>query len=177
MSPGCTGLWTDAQGEAWARVVDFVHGHSEARFCLQLGHSGGKGSTQLGWEEIDAPLPEGNWPLIAASAVPSRATNQVPRAMTRADMDRVIAEFVAATRRGAAAGFDMVEMHAAHGYLLSSFITPLTNRREDDYGGSLDNRLRFPLELFRAMRAEGGSEAALFFCLRSFARTCALIQS
>ena len=121
--------------------------------CLQLGHSGGKGSTQLGWESIDAPLLEGNWPLIAASAVPWSGANAVPRAMTRDDMDEVIAQFVSATRRGAQAGFDMLELHAAHGYLVSSFITPLMNRRQDEYGGSLENRLRFPLELFGAMRA------------------------
>ena len=152
ISPGCTGLWNDEQRDGWKRVVDFVH-TTPAKFCLQLGHSGGKGSTQLGWEAIDAPLPDGNWPLIAASEVPWTGSNQVPRAMTRADMDEVIRQFVAATRRGADAGFDMLELHAAHGYLVSSFITPLMNRRDDEYGGSLDNRLRFPLELFRAMRA------------------------
>ena len=153
ISPGCTGLYDDAQQAAWSRLVEFVHARSPAKFCLQLGHSGGKGSTQLGWEAIDAPLPDGNWPLIAASAVPWSATNQVPRAMTRADMDVVRDQFVASTRRAATCGFDMIELHAAHGYLLSSFITPLLNRRDDDYGGSLDNRLRFPLEVFGAMRA------------------------
>ena len=158
ISPGCTGLYDDAQRAAWSRLVEFVHARSPAKFCLQLGHSGGKGSTQLGWEENDAPLPDGNWPLIAASAVPWSATNQVPRAMTRADMDVVRDQFVAATRRAAACGFDMIELHAAHGYLLSSFITPLLNSRDDDYGGSLTNRLRFPIEVFAAMRAEWPAE-------------------
>jgi anthraniloyl-CoA monooxygenase len=153
ISPGCTGLWTDEQAAAWRRVVDFVHARSPAKFCLQLGHSGGKGSTQLGWETIDAPLPDGNWPVMAASDVPWTGANQRPRAMTRGDMDRVRDEFVAATRRAVDCGFDMIELHAAHGYLLSSFITPLQNRRSDDYGGSLDNRLRFPLEVFAAMRS------------------------
>ena len=158
ISPGCTGLYDDAQQAAWMRLVDFVHARSPAKFCLQLGHSGGKGSTQLGWENIDAPLPEGNWPLIAASAVPWSGSNQVPRAMTRDDMNSVRDQFVSATRRAATCGFDMVELHAAHGYLVSSFITPLLNRRDDDYGGSLANRLRFPLEILLAMRAEWPAE-------------------
>ena len=158
ISPGCTGLYDDAQQAAWMRLVEFVHARSPAKFCLQLGHSGGKGSTQLGWENIDAPLPEGNWPLIAASAVPWSGSNQVPRAMTRDDMVSVRDQFVSATRRAAACGFDMLELHAAHGYLVSSFITPLLNRRDDDYGGSLANRLRFPLEVFSAMRAEWPAE-------------------
>jgi anthraniloyl-CoA monooxygenase len=154
ITPGCTGLWTDAQGAAWKRVVDFVHANSRAKICLQLGHSGSKGSTQLGWEEMDAPLGSGNWPLEAASDVPWSPGNAVPTPMTEANMARVKGEFVAATRRAAQAGFDMVELHAAHGYLLSSFITPLQNKRGDSYGGSLENRLRFPLEVFAAMRAE-----------------------
>jgi anthraniloyl-CoA monooxygenase len=152
ITPGCTGLWNDEQGAAWKRIVDFAHANGRAKVCLQLGHSGGKGSTQLGWEEMDAPLEIGNWPLIAASDVPWSSANQAPRPMTRADMDEVRDQFVAATRRAIACGFDMVELHAAHGYLLSSFITPLQNRRDDEYGGSLDNRLRYPLEVFRAMR-------------------------
>jgi anthraniloyl-CoA monooxygenase len=138
---------------AWTRIVDFVHKRSGAKICLQLGHSGPKGSTQLGWEEIDAPLREGNWELIAPSPIPWSPYNQVPRAMTRDDMDAVRDAFVVATQYGARAGFDMLELHAAHGYLLSSFISPLTNGRTDDYGASLKNRLRFPLEVFRAMRA------------------------
>ena len=152
ITPGCTGLWNDEQLDQWRRIATFVHSNSAAKLCLQLGHSGAKGSTQLGWEEMDSPLPDGNWPLIAASDVPWSPVNQVPRPMTRAEMDLVRDQFVAATRRGLAAGFDMVELHAAHGYLLSSFITPLQNKRTDDYGGPLENRLRFPLEVFRAMR-------------------------
>ncbi|MFL6862786.1 MAG: FAD-dependent monooxygenase, partial [Allosphingosinicella sp.] len=153
ISPGCTGMYAHDHVAAWKRIVDFVHANSRAKICLQLGHSGPKGSTRIGWEGNDVPLDEGNWPVMAASDVPWSAANQVPRPMTRADMDAAIAQFVAAVRRGEEAGFDMVELHAAHGYLLSSFITPLTNKRTDEYGGSLDNRLRFPLELFRAMRA------------------------
>lgn len=152
ISPGCTGLWSDEQAAAWRRTVDFVHANSDAKICLQLGHSGAKGSTQRGWEEADAPLADSNWPLIAASDVPWSPANQRPRPMTRADMDEVRDQFVAAARRSAEAGFDMLELHAAHGYLLSGFLTPLQNRRDDDYGGSLENRLRFPLEVFRAMR-------------------------
>ena len=154
ITPGCAGMYRKEHVEAWRRIVQFVHAHSEARFCLQLGHSGPKGSTKVGWEGYDVPLESGNWPVMAASAVPWSPDNQIPRPMTRGDMDRVLEQFVAAVRMGLEAGFDMVELHAAHGYLLSSFITPLTNKRTDDYGGSLENRLRFPLEVFRAMRAE-----------------------
>jgi anthraniloyl-CoA monooxygenase len=153
ITPGCAGMYAPEHVAAWKRIVDFVHANTKAKFCLQLGHSGPKGSTRVGWEGYDVPLETGNWPIMAASDMPWSTDNQVPRAMTRADMDAVIAEFVAATEMGLQAGFDMVELHAAHGYLLSSFITPLTNKRADDYGGSLANRLRFPLELFRAMRA------------------------
>jgi anthraniloyl-CoA monooxygenase len=152
ISPGCAGLWSDKQSAVWARIVDFVHTRSAAKICLQLGHSGPKGSTQPGWEEMDAPLPEGNWDLIAPSPIPWSARNQIPRAMTRDDMDAVRDAFVTATRLGEWAGFDMLELHAAHGYLLSAFISPLTNRRADAYGGSTENRLRFPLEVFGAMR-------------------------
>ena len=133
--------------------VHFVHARSEAKFSLQLGHSGPKGSTKVGWEGYDVPLESGNWPLMAASDVPWSPDNQIPRPMTRADMEAVTADFVAAVERAVETGFDMIELHAAHGYLLSSFITPLTNKRTDDYGGSLENRLRFPLEVFGAMRA------------------------
>ncbi|MGM9425911.1 bifunctional salicylyl-CoA 5-hydroxylase/oxidoreductase [Hydrogenophaga sp. MI9] len=153
ITPGCPGLWNDAQQAALARIVDFAHQQSSAKVGLQLGHSGPKGSTQLGWEAIDEPLAQGNWPLLSASAVPYGEQNQVPRAMTRADMDAMTAAFVASTQRAAAAGFDWLELHAAHGYLLSAFICPLTNRRTDDYGGSLENRCRYPLEVFAAMRA------------------------
>jgi anthraniloyl-CoA monooxygenase len=153
ITPGCTGMYAPEHVEAWRRIVDFVRTNTDAKICLQLGHSGPKGSTKVGWEGYDMPLDSGNWPIMAASDVPWSPLNQVPRPMTRADMDEVIAQFVAAVRMGGEAGFDMVELHAAHGYLLSSFITPLTNRRTDEYGGSLENRLRFPLEVFRAIRA------------------------
>jgi anthraniloyl-CoA monooxygenase len=149
---GCTGMYDDAQEAAWKRIVDFVHGNSVAKFCLQLGHAGRKGATKLMWEGMDQPLPEGGWPIISASPIPYYPHSQMPRAMTRADMDRVIADFVQAAQRGNRAGFDMLELHCAHGYLLASFISPLTNKRTDEYGGSLENRLRFPLEVFRALR-------------------------
>jgi len=152
ITPGCPGLWNDAQQAAFERIVHFTHS-SHAHIGIQLGHSGPKGSTQLGWERIDEPLESGNWPLISASAVPYGPQNQVPRAMTRADMDELTAAFVESTKRAAAAGFDWLELHAAHGYLLSAFICPLTNLRTDEYGGSLDNRCRYPLEVFTAMRA------------------------
>jgi len=153
ITPGCAGLWNEAQAAAWTRIVGFVHHSSSAKIGLQLGHAGPKGSTQLGWEVIDEPLREGNWPLIAPSALAYGPTNQIPRAMTRADMDNVREQFVHAARAGAQCGFDILELHCAHGYLLSSFICPLTNRRTDEYGGSLENRLRYPLEVFRAVRA------------------------
>ncbi|MEO7654079.1 MAG: bifunctional salicylyl-CoA 5-hydroxylase/oxidoreductase, partial [Sphingomicrobium sp.] len=153
ISPGCTGLWSDDQAVAWAKIVKFVHAQSDAKICMQLGHSGAKGSTRVGWEGNDVPLDEGNWPVMAASEIAWSPANPTPKAMTRDDMDRVRDEFVAATLRAEAAGFDMVELHAAHGYLLSGFLTPLQNKRTDEYGGSLDNRLRFPLEVFAAMRA------------------------
>jgi anthraniloyl-CoA monooxygenase len=152
ITPGCTGLWSQQQAAAWARITEFVHGNSKAKICLQLGHSGAKGSTQLGWETMDAPLPEGNWPLVAASDTAWSAANDRPAALSRKGMDEICDQFVAATRRAIDAGFDMVELHAAHGYLLSGFLTPLQNKREDDYGGSLANRLRYPLEVFAAMR-------------------------
>ena len=158
ISPGCTGMWNEDHVAAWKRIVDFVHANSKAKICLQLGHSGGKGSTKLGWEGNDVPLDEVNWPVMAASDVPWSPVNQVPRPMTREDMDVVRDQFVAAVRMGLEAGFDMIELHAAHGYLLSSFITPLQNKRTDEYGGSLDNRLRYPLEVFAAMRAAWPSD-------------------
>lgn len=152
ISPGCTGMYSNAHTAAWARIVDFVHSHSPAKICLQLGHSGRKGSTKRMWEGQDQPLDEGNWPVMGPSPLPYSPHNQVPRAMSEEDMARVREEHVRAVRMALAAGFDMIELHAAHGYLLSSFITPLSNRRSDCYGGSLENRLRFPLEVFRAMR-------------------------
>lgn len=158
ITPGCAGIWNQAQCDAWSRIVEFVHAHSQAKFCLQLGHAGPKGSTGLGWEGMDEPLESGNWPIIGPSAVPYSPHNQVPRAMTRRDMEQVIDDFVAATRRAEEAGFDMIELHCAHGYLLSAFITPLLNHRTDEYGGSIENRLKFPLEVFTAMRETWPSE-------------------
>ncbi|PKP74151.1 MAG: oxidoreductase [Alphaproteobacteria bacterium HGW-Alphaproteobacteria-6] len=153
ISPGCPGLYAPEHEAAWRRITGFVHAETAAKICCQIGHSGRKGSTGLGWAGADRPLPEGNWPLIAASALPWSAGNAVPREMDRAEMDRVRDDFVAATRMAERAGFDMIELHAAHGYLISGFISPVSNRRSDDYGGSLENRLRFPLEVFAAMRA------------------------
>ena len=153
ITPGCTGLYAPGHEVAWKRIVDFVHAETDARIAIQLGHAGAKGSTQLGWEEMDAPLAQGNWPLIAPSPVPWSPANQVPRAMTRRDMDEVRDQFVQSAAMAQRAGFDWLELHCAHGYLLSAFITPLTNTRTDDYGGSLDNRMRFPLEVFHAVRA------------------------
>ena len=152
ITPGCAGLYTDEQEAAWKRIVDFVHAHSEAKFCLQLGHAGRKGASKLMWEGMDRPLEQGAWPIVSASPIPYYPESQVPREMDRADMDRVRDEFVAAAERGARAGFDMLELHCAHGYLLASFLSPLTNRRADEYGGTIENRLRFPLEMFRALR-------------------------
>jgi len=153
ITPGCAGLWDDAQRDAWRRIVDFVQGHSGAKMGIQLGHAGRKGSTQLGWQRADEPLDEGNWPLVSASAIPYGPNSQTPREMTRADMDRITADFVAATRRAADAGFDILELHCAHGYLLSSFLSPLTNQRSDAYGGAVENRARWPLDVFAAIRA------------------------
>ena len=161
ITPGCPGLWNDTQAAALQRIVDFVHRDTDARIGLQLGHSGPKGSTRLGWEGTDEPLPSSdgdpasapNWPVLAPSAIAYGAQNQVPKAMTRADMDRIRDAFSDATRRAAALGFDWLELHAAHGYLLSAFLCPLTNRRDDEYGGRIEQRARFPLEVFRAMRA------------------------
>jgi anthraniloyl-CoA monooxygenase len=153
ISPGCTGMYLDEHAGAWKRIVDFIHERSGAKICLQLGHSGPKGSTKLMWEGIDEPLDDGNWPLFAPSAIPYAPRNQVPGELTRAQMDEIRDAFVRAARMGLESGFDMLELHCAHGYLLSSFITPLRNQRTDEYGGSLENRLRYPLEVFRAMRA------------------------
>nr|HET7858298.1 bifunctional salicylyl-CoA 5-hydroxylase/oxidoreductase [Caldimonas sp.] len=153
ITPACPGLWNEAQRDAWKRIVDFVHANSEAKIAMQLGHAGAKGSTRVPWEGEDQPLEHGNWPLVSAS--PQQYLDGVSdwsRAMTRADMDRVTADFVRAARYAAEAGFDWLELHCAHGYLLSSFISPLTNQRTDAYGGSLANRLRYPLEVFAAIR-------------------------
>ncbi len=154
ITPGCCGLWSDAQQSAWQRVVEFVHAHSGAKVALQLGHSGAKGSTRVPWEGEDEPLASGNWPLLSASPQQYVAgVSDWSRAMTRAEMDTVRDEFVVATRRAIEAGFDWLELHCAHGYLLSAFLSPLTNQRTDAYGGSVENRLRYPLEVFTAMRA------------------------
>jgi anthraniloyl-CoA monooxygenase len=152
ITPGCPGLYAPEHEAAWKRIADFIHAESEAKVCMQIGHAGAKGSTQLGWEIMDAPLKEGNWPLMSASDVAWSSDNQTPKAMSREDMDQVRDQFVAAAEMAERAGFDMIELHMAHGYLLSSFITPLTNRRSDDYGGSLENRMRYPLEVYRAVR-------------------------
>jgi anthraniloyl-CoA monooxygenase len=153
ISPGCTGMYKDEHVAAWQRIVDFVHGHTASLIGLQIAHAGRKGSTRRLWEGMDEPLAEGNWPLISASAIPYLPHGQVPKAMDRADMDRVTAQFVRATRMAAAAGFDWLEVHMAHGYLLASFISPLTNVRADEYGGDLAARLRYPLEVLAAVRA------------------------
>jgi anthraniloyl-CoA monooxygenase len=153
ITPGCTGLWNDEQRDSWARITAFVHQRSTARIGLQLGHSGRKGSTRLMWEGMDEPLPEGGWEVCGPSPLPYGPGSPVPRELTRADMDRIVAEFTAAARRGADAGFDLLELHCAHGYLLSSFLSPVANKRTDSYGGSHQNRLRFPLEVFDAVRA------------------------
>ena len=158
ITPGCPGLWNTEQMLAFKRITDFVHASGQhdktgVKIGLQLGHSGPKGSTQVGWEQADEPLAAGNWPLLAASAIAFGPGNQTPHAMTRADMDTVTQAFVQSTRYAAQAGFDWLELHCAHGYLLSSFITPLTNQRTDDYGGCLEKRCRYPVEVFSAMRA------------------------
>ncbi|MGI8742319.1 MAG: bifunctional salicylyl-CoA 5-hydroxylase/oxidoreductase [Bryobacteraceae bacterium] len=153
ITPACPGLWNDEQQNAWKRIVEYVHANTEAKIALQLGHSGRKGSTRRGWEGVDQPLPSDNWALISASPLPYiDGVSQTPREATQAEMDCIQAAFVSATVRGIAAGFDWLELHCAHGYLLSSFISPLTNHRTDEYGGSVENRCRYPLEVFRAMR-------------------------
>jgi anthraniloyl-CoA monooxygenase len=195
ISPGCTGMYKLEHVTAWKRIADFVHAHSPARIALQLAHAGRKGSTRRLWEGIDEPLPGGNWPLISASAIPYFSHSQIPKAMDRADMDRVRDDFVRAAGMAEAAGFDMLELHMAHGYLLASFISPLTNTRSDGYGGTLDHRLRYPLEVFDAVRkvwpaarpisvkisatdwAEGGStaEESVEFARRLKAHGCDLV--
>ena len=150
---GCTGMYLRNHVAAWKRIVEFVHGFTLAKICMQLGHSGPKGSTKLMWEGMDEPLIEGNWEVVGPSAIPYGPENQTPRELRRDEMDVIREQFVHATQMAEEAGFDMLELHCAHGYLLSSFITPLQNRRTDEYGGSLENRLRYPLEVFTAMRA------------------------
>lgn len=153
ITPGCPGLYTPEQEAAWTEIVDFVHDETDAKICCQIGHSGRKGSTNIGWEGMDKPLKDGNWPVISASPIPWSPENAVPQEMTRAQMTEVTDQFVAATEMAERAGFDMVELHAAHGYLISSFISPVSNQRGDEYGGSLENRMRWPLEVLQAMRA------------------------
>ena len=155
ITEGCPGLWNDEQEAAWKSIVDMIHATSAAKVTMQIGHAGRKGSTQLGWEAMDMPItnPEANWPLVSASPLPwLEGVSQTPKELDRADMDRITADFVQSARRAARAGFDMIELHCAHGYLLASFLSPLTNIRTDEYGGSLENRLRYPLEVFKAMR-------------------------
>ncbi|GFE87701.1 bifunctional salicylyl-CoA 5-hydroxylase/oxidoreductase [Steroidobacter agaridevorans] len=153
ITPGCLGLWNETQADAFRRIVDYVHRQTPAKIGMQLGHAGRKGATKVAWEGIDQPLEQGEWPLISASALPYLRYSAVPRSMDREDMNQVVADFVAATRRAAEVGFDILELHAAHGYLLSSFLSPLTNLRDDEYGGTHENRARFPLEVFQAVRA------------------------
>ena len=153
ITPGCTGLWNDDQRESWRRVVDFVHASTPAKIGIQLGHSGRKGSTKLMWEGMDDPLPSGNWPVVGPSPLPYKPHNQTPRQLSLGDLAAIKEEFLAAGRRAVEAGFDLLELHCAHGYLLSSFLSPLSNQRDDDYGGPLENRLRFPLEIFDGLRA------------------------
>ncbi|RJN32437.1 bifunctional salicylyl-CoA 5-hydroxylase/oxidoreductase [Nesterenkonia natronophila] len=161
ITPGCSGLYTGEHTESWKEVVDFVHHYSTAKIGVQLGHSGRKGSTKLMWEGIDNPLESGNWQTMGPSAVPYGPNNQVPREMTRSDMDKVVVQFVQAAQRAAEAGFDLLEVHAAHGYLLSSFLSPISNKRTDEYGGPMQNRLRFPLEVFDAIREVWPEDRAL----------------
>lgn len=166
ISPGCAGMYKPEHMTAWARVVDFVHEYGVAKAAVQLAHAGAKASTRLPWEREKGPLtPEdGGWPVIGPSAIPFEADGPVPKEMNRADMDRVIADFVRATEMADEAGFDMIELHGAHGYLLSSFLSPLMNKRTDEYGGALANRMRFPLEVFDAVRAAWPDEKPI--CIR-----------
>jgi anthraniloyl-CoA monooxygenase len=145
-------LYSEEHEVAWKKIVDFVHIETEAKICCQIGHSGRKGSTQLGWEEMDAPLKNDNWPIISASSIPWSKNNAVPDEITEQKMEEVLKQFVSSTEMANRAGFDMIELHAAHGYLISSFISPKSNIRTDKYGGSLDNRMRYPLEVAKAMR-------------------------
>jgi anthraniloyl-CoA monooxygenase len=152
ISPGCTGMYAPEHEAAWRRVVDFVHERSSARIGLQLGHSGRKGSTKLMWEGLDEPLSEGNWAVCGPSALAYSPINQMPRELAEGEMDEIREQFVRAAEAGERAGFDLLELHCAHGYLLSSFISPISNQRVDEYGGTLQNRMRFPLEVFDAVR-------------------------
>jgi anthraniloyl-CoA monooxygenase len=161
ITPGCAGLWEEGQAAAWRRIADFVHARSDAKLGVQLGHAGRKGSTKLLWEGVDLPLDEGNWPLIAPSPLPYLPVSQTPREMEAQEFADVLVEYVTATGLAVDAGFDLLELHMAHGYLLSSFLSPVSNRRTDRYGGSLENRARFPLEVFDAVRAAWPAERPL----------------
>jgi anthraniloyl-CoA monooxygenase len=152
ITPGCTGLWNEAQRDAFRRITDFCHANSTAKLCLQIGHSGRKGSTQLGWQRMDQPLESGNWPLVSASPIPYDKESQIPRELTKDEMKNIVLQFEKSTQLADEAGFDMLEVHMAHGYLLASFISPLTNKRTDEYGGSIENRMRFPLAVWKACR-------------------------
>jgi anthraniloyl-CoA monooxygenase len=154
ITPGCPGIYNDEQVAAWRRIVNFVHRESQAKFCLQLGHCGRKGSTKRGWEGMDYPLDDDNWEVFAASPLAFYDFMHLPREMTRADMESVIAEYAQAAANADKAGFDMIEVHAGHGYLLSGFISPLSNQRSDEYGGAFENRMRFPLQVFDAVRSQ-----------------------
>jgi anthraniloyl-CoA monooxygenase len=161
ITPGCAGIYSDDHVAGWTRIVEFVHRNSKAKIGIQLGHAGRKGATKLMWEGIDEPLREGAWPIVAPSPLPYFPHSQLPRQVEQADMERIVAEYVAATERAVQAGFDLVEIHMAHGYLLATFISPLTNRRDDEYGGSLENRMRFPLQVLDAVRAAWPDERPL----------------
>ena len=153
ITPGCGGIWNDEQTEKWQRIVDFVHNNSQAKICAQIGHSGRKGATCLPWDGgVDEPLPEGAWEIVAPSALPYLAHSVVPRAATIDDMDRIVDDFVDAAKNADRAGFDMIELHLAHGYLLSSFISPVTNHREDEFGGDIAGRMKYPLQVLHAVR-------------------------
>jgi anthraniloyl-CoA monooxygenase len=153
ITPGCTGLWNEAQRDAFRRIADFCHANSKAKLCMQIGHSGRKGSTQLGWQRMDHPLEAGNWPLVSASPIPYyEGISQVPKELSSSGMQEIIRQFEKSTQLADEAGFDMLELHLAHGYLLGSFISPLTNKRADEYGGSIENRMRFPLAVWNACR-------------------------
>src|SRR2546429_2618904 len=152
ITPGCTGMYNAEQEDSWRRIVSFVHGQSGAKIGIQLGHSGRKGSTRLMWEGMDDPLPEGNWEVCGPSPLPYKADGQTPRELDQAELDEIRDQFAASARAAARAGFDLLELHCAHGYLLSSFLSPLTNRRTDRYGGSPAARLRYPLEVLDAVR-------------------------
>ena len=158
ITPGCPGLYSEEHEKAWKKIVDFVHLETDAKICCQIGHSGRKGSTQLGWEEMDAPLKKDNWSLVSASPIPWSKNNAIPEEMTEKEMQKVLKQFISSVRMANRAGFDMIELHAAHGYLISSFISPKSNIRKDKYGGTLENRMRYPLELAKSMRSNWPKE-------------------